>query len=229
MATSRGGSGGLNLLGGLAILLAACGGGGGGPTGKPGPGDSRPAPTATGSGERTFARPPGPPATAATFAATLSAATVAGDCPDAPSASDDSARSMPKPRAGDVSPSARARLAGCRQSEMTLRLELHGAASARLRIVGVQLMNMNGDAVGALTPRAPRSWDATTSSYVPWDEVLAEGEVRTVAYKLSAVLRSETQTYQLKVQTEAVLPDGTILPSSTAYLLDIAQEPHVVT
>lgn len=180
-----------------------------------------------------------PSATQVTFTAAVLAATIAADCPDptpvtgtaTASASADSARSLPAPTmadetAGDAA--LRREHAGCEQTEVQLKLDLHGAATAQVRLRSVEILTAAG-AGAAVTPRAPRQWDPGTSTYTPWDQRIADGQSVTVSYRLSAPTASGPGSYTIKVTAEAVLPDGTVVPSAVSKLIDVAPSPMVMT
>lgn len=178
-----------------------------------------------------------PPASQVTFTAAVLAATIAADCPDpapatgAAAASADRARSLPAPTmadetAGDAA--LRRERAGCEQTEVQLKLDLHGAATAQVRLRSVEILTAAGTGA-AVTPRAPRQWDPGTSTYTPWDQRLADGQSVTVSYRLSAPPASGPGSYTIKVTAEAVLPDGTVVPSAVSKLIDVAPSPMVMT
>ena len=146
-----------------------------------------------------------------TFTATLASATVAGDCPDpaAPASADAASQQPPGP--GDIAPSRRAFAPPpCAQSQMQVHFELRGAPTATIRIVDAEAFDGGGTSLGKLTPRAPQTWDAGTSTFLAWDQQLIDGVARDASYKLSApATQPRSGSYQLKLQVEAVLPDGT--------------------
>ncbi len=188
------------------------------------PGDQTP-------GEVPPRKPPPPAVNPATFTATLASATVAGDCPDPAAPTSAGAASQQPPSPGDVDTSRRSFAPPpCAQSQMQVHFELRGAPTATIRIVGAEAFDGAGTSLGKLTPRGPQTWDAGTSTFVTWDQQLVDGVARDASYKLSApAIQPRTGAYQLKLQVEAVLPDGTTLPSAPALMVDIAPEPHVVT
>ncbi len=223
------------FFGAVALTLVACGGGSSAtPTPTPTP---APAPTATpgpvavapdarpaSADARGFAKPPAP---AATFSATLSSATIGGDCggPAKPSAES----SMPKQDPTTAGRRPTPLRQPCRQTEMQLQLELHGAPSAKVVVRRVEVLDSAGASLGVVTPREPRAWEVAANHYAAWDEVLTEGASRRVAYKLSAPPHARRGSFQVKLDVDAVLPDGTVLPSATSLMVDIAPEPHAVT
>lgn len=93
---------------------------------------------------------------------------------------------------------------------------------------GVEIVDAKG-VVSAVTPRAPRRWDATTSTYVAWDGLIADGTSLTVGYRLSAPSSSGAGSYQVRVIAEAVLADGTVVASDVTKLIDVPLSPMVMT
>ncbi len=178
-------------------------------------------------------------ATTATFTATVLSATIAEDCPDpaaaAPVAAPGAAASATKAErslsadeaASGESLMDRARRT-CEQTEVQLKLDLHGAPTAMVRLRTVEIVDAKG-VVATVTPRAPRRWDATSSAYVAWDGAIVDGTSLTVGYRLSAPSSSGAGSYQVRVIAEAVLADGTVVASDVTKLIDVPLSPMVMT
>lgn len=145
---------------------------------------------------------PEPPPKILQLVGTISSVSFVEDCPDAvPSTAPSS--SMPAPAAPpDLAPGApitalRERKAGdtahgmwqppCRQSTVQLTLAHDGDIAQRIAIKAARLVDADtGAPLGTVAVRGPTRWDATSSAYVAWDELLPAGPGIMASYKLAA-------------------------------------------
>ncbi|MBL8944012.1 MAG: hypothetical protein JNK45_12730 [Myxococcales bacterium] len=146
-------------------------------------------------------KPEPPPPKLLQLVGTISSVSFVEDCPDtAPSAAPTSLTPAPMP--SGLAPGApitpkRERAAGdtahgmwsppCRQSTVQLSLAHDGDIAQRLAIQAARLVDADtGAPLGTIAVRGPTRWDATSSAYVAWDELLPAGPGIMASYKLGA-------------------------------------------
>jgi hypothetical protein len=140
---------------------------------------------------------PEPPPKVLQLIGTISSVSLVEDCPDT---TPESLPTSPAPSA--VAPAApitalRDQPAGdtergmwpppCRQSTVQLTLAHDGDVAQRIVIQAARLVDADTNApLGAIPVRGPTRWDATSSTYVAWDELLPAGPGIMASYKLAA-------------------------------------------
>ena len=170
------------------------------------------------------------PASGLTVDASITAVTLADNCPSAAAA---------RPAGDCAAVDAGAGLVGgcgfCRQSSAQLALTAGaGVGSARIAVAAVRLVDATtGATLETLTAREPQVWNNATSVYAAWDETLAHDTTLRVSYKLSAptwsALGSATDrlAYTRRYRLEIVLTvDGV---ARTVRSTEITREPEIVT
>jgi hypothetical protein len=135
---------------------------------------------------------PEPPRKVLQLVGTISSVSLVEDCPDtAPT----SLPSSPAPSA--VAPTLQDQAHGdtanrlwqptCQQSTVQLTLTHDGDIAQRIAIQAARLVDAgSGAPLEVITVRGPTRWDAGSSTYVAWDELLPAGTGIKASYKLAA-------------------------------------------
>ncbi len=163
-----------------------------------------------------------------TISATIIAATLGDDCPQAAGAqsSSDAAKCAPSSNtSGGFAPGGCGSF--CQQSNVQLSFTAGGgAAGAKIEIVTVTLHDAtSGSLVDTLVSRDPRAWNG--SAYATWDQVVKPSAETKASYNLTAPkwsTSSYSQKYLLRVTVRVDGGATIILESQT-----LNREPAVAT
>lgn len=153
--------------------------------------------------------------------ASLSAVTLADDCPDAAQAAQGDSASGACESPDDCAPL-------CSQSNLQIELRAgDGTTALGFSIVEVRVIDESARKATVVT-RAPQRWDGAT--YVAWDERIAPAATLKVSYKISELVSPNDDGTRLRAVNYSVEVDVFIGGVKRTLSLDgVTREPAVAT